>query len=323
METRRSLREESILGECGAVAIRDDLVRQGVGSVPSVRTIGRILERRGALGETRRLRRPPPPRGWYLPEVARGAKEMDSFDVVEGLRIVGGHWVEVLTAISIHGGLPGAWPMETVTSQATLDALEEHWRAVGLPGFAQFDNDMRFFGSHDHRRRGPLGRVTRLCLSLGIDVVFAPPREQGFQAAIEGFNGLWQSKVWTRFHHPTRDALRRRSDLYIAALRTRRIDRVDAAPARRAFPKDWKRDMGAPSKGRVVYLRRTSQRGEVTLLGRTLSVDPQWQHRLVRIDLDPARGHVRIHALRRAAPDVQPLLFEDTIDLPWKPLRKP
>lgn len=31
--------------------------------------------------------------------------------------------------------------------------------------------------------------------------VFVPPRETGFQATIEGFNGLWRAKVWARFQH--------------------------------------------------------------------------------------------------------------------------
>ena len=32
-----------------------------------------------------------------------------------------------------------------------------------------------------------IGRLTRLCLALGIIPVFAPPREPGLQNAIEGF----------------------------------------------------------------------------------------------------------------------------------------
>ena len=58
------------LGAIGADAIRQALVDQGVAKVPSVRTINRILGRRGALDGRQRTRRPPPPTGWYLPEVA-------------------------------------------------------------------------------------------------------------------------------------------------------------------------------------------------------------------------------------------------------------
>jgi hypothetical protein len=79
---RRELKETSDLDEYGARAIHRELVARGHGMAPSVRTIGRVLERRGALDAARRVRRPPPPRGWYLPEVAAGRAELDSFDIV-------------------------------------------------------------------------------------------------------------------------------------------------------------------------------------------------------------------------------------------------
>ena len=89
LDLRRQLRDHSALGEFGAAAIHRELVREGPDPVPTVRTIGRVLERRGALDGRRRIRHPAPPRGWYLPEVAAGQAELDSFDVVEGLSIEG------------------------------------------------------------------------------------------------------------------------------------------------------------------------------------------------------------------------------------------
>ena len=46
---RRELKETSDLGEYGARAIHRELVARGHALMPSVRTIGRILERRGTL----------------------------------------------------------------------------------------------------------------------------------------------------------------------------------------------------------------------------------------------------------------------------------
>ncbi len=77
---RRQLKETSDLGEYGAKAIHRELTARGQVAVPAVRTIGRILERRGALDARRRLRRPPPPPGWYLPDVAARRVELDSFE---------------------------------------------------------------------------------------------------------------------------------------------------------------------------------------------------------------------------------------------------
>src|SRR5512147_2634379 len=66
----RSALAHSDLGAVGADAIRQALSEQGVAEVPSVRTINRILARRGVLDGPKRIRRPPPPTGWSLPDVA-------------------------------------------------------------------------------------------------------------------------------------------------------------------------------------------------------------------------------------------------------------
>src|SRR5262245_32936320 len=69
LQTRRDL-AQSDLGAVGADAVRQALLDQKVAQPPSVRTINRILGRRGALDGKKRTRRPPPPAGWYLPDVA-------------------------------------------------------------------------------------------------------------------------------------------------------------------------------------------------------------------------------------------------------------
>ena len=306
LSLRRELREISDLGEYGAVAIHREMLARHDHSVPAVRTIGRILGRRGALDSRRRVRRPPPPRGWYLPEVAASRAELDSFDIVEGLVIKGGTEVEVLNGISLHGGLVASWPGPPVRARTVVEALVAHWRQFGLPAYAQFDNDTRFQGAHQFP--DTVGRVTRLCLSLGVVPVFAPPRETGFQAAVESYNGRWQAKVWARFHHPTRAALRERSDRYVAAVRQRAVPRLEAAPPRRPFPDEWELDLQARPRGRLVFLRRVSEQGTAHLLGHTWTVDLHRPHRLVRAEVDFDANRIRFYALRRREPRSQPLL---------------
>src|SRR3954462_8717458 len=256
LQARRDL-AQSDLGAIGADAIRQRLRGLGVAAVPAVRTINRILGRRGALDGRPRTRRPPPPKGWYLPEVARAGTELDSIDIVEGLVIKDGPHVEVLNVVSLHGGLIDSWPVEApVTSALIVQSLVEHWREVGLPGYAQFDNDMIFHGTH--RYPDALGRVIRLCLSLGVVPVFVPPRETGFQAMIESYNGWWQTKVWSRFQHDNLADLQGHSQKYVAALRQQRAARIEASPDRRAFPDGWKLSLKKRPRGRLVYLRRSN-----------------------------------------------------------------
>jgi putative transposase len=314
VQTRRELAHGD-LGALGAEAIHQALRDREVAKVPSVRTINRILGRRGALDGRQRTRRPPPPPGWYLPDVAQALAELDSIDIVEGLVIKGGPHIEVLNAVSLHGGLTASWPVASpVTSERTVAALVAHWRALGLPDYAQFDNDMIFHGTH--RYPDALGRVLRLCLSLGVVPVLVPPRETGFQAMIESYNGWWQTKVWSRFQHHDLAGLQGHSQRYVAALRKQRAARIEAAPDRRAFPVDWKLNLKKRPGGRLVYLRRSNGNSEVALLGQVWPLDQVWPNRLVRCEVDLEQDKIRFFTLRRKDPASQPQIREVDYRLP-------
>ena len=318
LSTRTSLREESILGEYGAdaigLALRQD---EALAPVPGRTTIYRVLARHGLLDGAHRQRRPAPPKGWYLPDLAAGRAELDSFDFIEDLKIADGPLISALTATSLHGALADVWIMAQPRAAITVDALIERWRRDGLPDYAQFDNDTVFQGGH--RFADSVGRVSRLCLALGILVVFAPPREPGFQNAIEGFNGLWQSKVWQRYRFPDVATLKSVSARYIGAYRAKTAGRREAAPSRRAFPRGFRLDLNASLKGTLIFLRRSNEVGAVHLLGTAFPVDKYWVHRLVRCEVNFTHRRIRFYALRRRDPNDQPLLRE----LPYRRLDKP
>ena len=126
LSVRNILRKESVLGEYGPDAIGLALQhKQALEPVPSRTTIYRVLARRGALDGVHRQRRPAPPKGWYLPDLACGRVELDSFDFIEDLKIADGPLVNVLTGTSLHGALAEAWIMERPSARATLQALVE------------------------------------------------------------------------------------------------------------------------------------------------------------------------------------------------------
>lgn len=316
LAARQRLQQRSALGEYGAPAIYGELQQQGVQPLPGVRTIGRILQRHGVLDGRKRVRRPPPPKGWYLPDLAAGQCELDSFDTIEGLAIRGGPHLTILTGISLHGGLPAAWLEPRVTAKFVVQALLEHWTEMGLPAYAQFDNDNRFTGPRQHP--DAIGRVVRMCLNLQVTPVFVVPNETGFQAAIESLNGRWQAKVWHRFDHHNFRGLRQRSLKYIAASRQRHAARIEAAPPRQTIPKRWRLDLQSPLHGKIVFLRRTNDQGRLPILGHSFLVAPYWVHRLVRAEVDLDQDHIRFYALRRREPHDQPLLNQVHYRLPNK-----
>ena len=306
VDCRRQLASpENALGFVGAAAISEAL-QDTIAQLPSCRTIGRILKRQGVVDRPSRRRFPAPPTGWYLPDLARGLADCDAFDVIEGLVLEGRGEIEVLTGAAVWGAAVEAWPAPTIHAQDVVEQLVSHWRTVGLPTYVQFDNDTRFQGGHGHP--DTLGRVARMCLGLGITPVFTPPREMGFQAILERFNGLWQAKVWHRMHHDSLEVLRARSQRFIEAYVARRTARLDGLPARSPFPSDWRLDFQRPLHGRLIYVRRTDDAGAVSLLGRHFAIDARWAHRLVRCEVDLSHHVIRVFRLRRREPEEQPLL---------------
>lgn len=316
---RKELKEVSALGEYGADAIRQEMARKKLRAVPAVRTINRILERRGQFDGKRRVRRPSPPKGWYLPSVATGKADLDSFDIVEGLVLQRARGVEVLNGISLHGGLVCSWPRARITAKIVVDAILNHWRTFGTPDYVQFDNDTVFQGP---RKPDVLGRVTRMCLSLGVTPVFVPPRETGFQAMIENYNGRWQRAVWNRFRFESRVQLRAQSDKFVRATRRRAAPRSEQAPSRWEIPDDWALDYQRPPEGTVIFIRRNSDQGRVTLLGRTFDVSRNWPHRLVRAEVHLDNNEIRFYALRRRDPSYQPLLNSVVYHFPSRQFRE-
>lgn len=318
VELRKSLREDSTLGEYGAKAIHAALEAER-DTTPSVATINRVLSRHGLQDVARRIRRPAPPKGWYLPEVIAGRAEVDCFDFIEDLKIAEGPLVNVLTTKSLHGALTDAWMLMQMTAKGSVACLQGRWQRDGLPAYAQFDNDTVFQGAHQFA--DTVGRVSRLCLALGVIPVFVPPLEHGMQNTIEGFNGLWQAKVWQRHRVASVQELQACSDRYIAAHRARTKGTAEAAPPRLPMPKHFELNLHAPLTGQMIFIRRTSESGHAHLLGQRFAVSSDWPHRLVRCEVDFDHHCIRCFALRRRAPTEQPLLATIEYHRPDKPFK--
>lgn len=87
-------------------------------------------------------------------------------------------------------------PAESVRSRTLVNFLVSAvWTSVGIPQILQVDNMLAAKGSNRHPRS--LGAMIRLCLLMGIEVLFIPVNEPQRNGAIESFNNTFD-KVFLR-----------------------------------------------------------------------------------------------------------------------------
>ncbi len=91
---------------------------------------------------------------------------------------------------------------------------------------------------------------------------------------------------------------------------------MEQAPTRHPFSARWKFVPKAKVRGQIVLIRRTSDQGTVSVLGRQFEVAKHWIHRLVRCVVDTDAKVIRFYSLRRREPQQQPLLQEVVYSLP-------
>jgi hypothetical protein len=91
---------------------------------------------------------------------------------------------------------------ETVRpNKAVVSVIEqavEVWQKSGWPDFLQLDNDSAFTGGEKPPRR--VGTFVRLCLYVGVELIFIPPAEPKRNARVEALHGLWAASFWERNH---------------------------------------------------------------------------------------------------------------------------
>ena len=87
------------------------------------------------------------------------------------------------------------WPylriITTKSAKQVAQVLVSAWQEVGLPTAMQIDNDIVWNGGGRGQR--VLSTIVRLCLAVGVEVIFIPPYTPKANGSIESFNDLWDT----------------------------------------------------------------------------------------------------------------------------------
>jgi len=283
----RRAAEQRQVGLVGARALQQEIRQHHLlEPVPSQSTIKRILHRAG-------ITHPPvsEPRSGYYPEPERpeGAVWQACDWIARYLE--GGAKVFVFHTVDIE--TRALW--QTICPNKTVTSVHAHllstWQRLGLPHRLHLDNDAAFSGGERTKRR--FGSVVRLCLYLGIQVVFLPVGEPKRNAVVERINGLWAQQFWQRNHFRTLAEVVRRQGVFVdwyahtytppalcgltpaqAQRRVRRVrlskQQIASLPA--VLP---------ITAGQVHFVRRVAADGTISFLGETWKVSQKLAHQYV------------------------------------------
>jgi hypothetical protein len=288
LNVRRALEQRQV-GLVGARAIQQEIRDHHLlDSLPSLATIKRWLH---AAGIT------PPPAGGeqqpdsYYPAPVRPPQAVWQACDWIARYLQGGAKVFVFHTVDLETRALE----QTIRPDKTVASVRAHllstWQTLGLPHRLHLDNDAAFTGGERTSRR--LGTVVRLCLYLGIEVLFLPPGEPKRNAVVEQINGLWARHFWERNHfRRIGDVVRRQDvflDWYAQTYRPPSLDGLTPAQAQRRVRRVRlsKRQVGSlPARlpitaGRVHFVRRVAVDGTISFLGERWTVSQRLAHEYV------------------------------------------
>jgi putative transposase len=286
-------------GLIGHRAISGELERLGLRPLPSLATIQRILGRqglthpRGVAAETA-----------YYPEVvAWMPNAIHATDIITK-HLHGGQVVQNLHTFDHYTHAVHLSQHADKRSTTIRAHLLGSWADLGLPVIVQLDNESSFRGGHTHPR--VIGQVLRLCLFVGVEVLFIPEYEAKRNHWVEGFHSLWIQAFWSRHTFPSLDQIHREAVTFSRWYHTRYqppslagqtpAQRRDGFQEVRLTPAllDLIPETLPITKGRINFIRKVDPMGKIKVLNQRWSVGRKWIGEYVWVVVDTAKQTLTI-----------------------------
>lgn len=220
------------LGYIGAPAIQARPREEDLGKVPSISTIERVLHQAG-MTHPRKLK--PHDEVHYPALSATQPHELRQVDIVPH-HLEGGQSVACPSSIDVVSRYPAGQAYATKRAQDAQEALLGICRESGIPKYTQVDNEA--CASFGFVHPGVLGRVVRLALMVGTQLVFSPFGHPQSNGHVERFHQDYNQHVWDKTHLDNLAAVRRTPQHFYRQYRRSRHIRALAGctPGRDAIP---------------------------------------------------------------------------------------
>jgi hypothetical protein len=269
-ELEAEAQEPGKLGYIGAQMIHSRLRRQQVKPLPSLSSIERELKAAGMV----RPRKPVEPATIAYPHVKpTRPHQLVQVDIVPHY-LPGGHAVSCFNALDVVSRYPTGQQSLSKRSEDAAQFLLHVWQELGVPTYTQLDNEGCFSGGFTHPY--VLGRVLRLGLWVGTQLIYSPIRHPESNAHIERFHQDYNQHLWDKLDLPDLATVQSQSPAFFAAYRESEHHSAlkgqapaalhHAQPAR-SLPPDLHLPAQLPlTAGKIHFIRRVDEQCSIRLL---------------------------------------------------------
>jgi hypothetical protein len=129
-----------------------------------------------------------------------------------------------------------------------------------------------------------------------------------FRLISKGTTDDGKKGVWERFHFKNRKQLIEQSQRYVETYRDKKYDSIQSLPNRYEMPDNFIFHYDNSLKGKLFFIKRTDEKGNVNVLENHFEVDELWTHRLIRIEINLIKHIIDFYRLRKREPNNQPLI---------------
>lgn len=292
----------------GSRAVRTRLKGRLAAPLPSASTIERVLR---SAGMSRPYQQEQTPALRYPHLRPQQAHVLCQVDIAPHF-LTGGQRVACFNAIDVVSRYPTGYAYPERRSQEAAEFLVRVWQEIGIPQYTQVDNEGCFSGGFTHPY--VLGKVARLALTVGTELLFSPVRYPESNGYVERFHQDYDLHVWQNTYLEALANVRQQEQHFFQLYRTQHYPEALAGktPAQAHALSAVQRlasDFTLPSsklpltQGRIHFIRKVKSDGTVSVLNVAWSLPTPITQQAVWVTLD-LRPQGATLAIYDEAPDV-------------------
>ncbi len=284
--------EETKYGLIGTPSIAREMQQLGYQqtAIPPLRTIDHILQRNHKTHPVTPTKKEEWTRKHYPAPPAVAPNDVQELDLI-GPRYLTGQSTKYyfLVLKDIVGKAVFVDGADNRQADTIVAFQVASWQSIGIPKVLQMDNGSEFLGSPRYPKA--LSKPIKLCLHLGVEVLFIPLNSPWRNGCVESFNGLIDELVVRGQKLADYGQMRQEAGLFTRTCNTRHphpaLNYLTATEYRQQHPvrllsPDFQMPAGQaiPQQGTISFIRMVRKSGRITLLQEKFDIDPdlKWEY---------------------------------------------